>query len=117
MSQLLTWRSFSMLKRISAIYQFTAAYREEQKLLKILHGTTNRVIQSRKLDLKNQMKDDIDLSANEDPLSGRKKVAFLDLLLQSKTPEGDPLSKEVIREEVDTFMFEVSIIFILNKKC
>lgn len=105
-----------MWKRISAIYRFSSAYREEQKLLKILHGTTNRVIQSRKLNLKNQINGDVDLSGNEDSFSGRKKVAFLDLLLLGKTPEGESLSDEVIREEVDTFMFEVSVVLFHFKK-
>jgi hypothetical protein len=31
---------------------------------------------------------------------------FLDMLLESKDDEGDPLPDEGIREEVDTFVFE-----------
>lgn len=90
-------------------------YRDEQKCLKVLHETTNQVIQSRKLALKTQDVDKISKEkVNEDDLSGRKKVAFLDLLLLSKTAEGEPLSDEVIREEVDTFMFEVR--FLLRSK-
>lgn len=40
--------------------------------------------------------------------NGRK--ALLDILLQSTTADGKSLSNEDIREEVDTFMFEVSIL-------
>lgn len=36
------------------------------------------------------------------------KKALLDILLQSITVDGKSLSNEDIREEVDTFMFEVS---------
>lgn len=37
------------------------------------------------------------------------KMALLDILLQSTTADGQFLSNEDISEEVDTFMFEVSV--------
>lgn len=37
---------------------------------------------------------------------GSKKMALLDILLKSSV-DGQPLSNEDIREEVDTFMFGV----------
>lgn len=99
---------FDTLKRVEFIYRFTDMYHQEQKVLKILHNFTHSVIVSRKQELATEsekVKQTLNTS-EENEMGIKKKTAFLDLLLQSSVG-GQPLSNEDIREEVDTFMFEV----------
>lgn len=70
--------------------------KRHQQLIEKLHSFTESVINERKLKSLENFVDDF---------GSKKKLAFLDLLLQSRV-DGKPLDDEGIREEVDTFMFE-----------
>jgi cytochrome P450 family 4 len=94
----------SILKRYDCIFRFTKDYEIQQKCLKILHGYTNNVIDSKRRELEEKRKDK--KWRDVDDLGRRKKKVFLDLLLEG-TVDGQSMSDKEIREEVDTFMFGV----------
>lgn len=87
------------------MFQFTPTYRRQQALIKSLHSFTDKVIVERREKLLHES-NKVTRDHNENVV-GKKKLALLDLLLQS-TVDGNLLTNEEIREEIDTFMFEVS---------
>nr|XP_019591627.1 PREDICTED: cytochrome P450 4V2 [Rhinolophus sinicus]XP_019591628.1 PREDICTED: cytochrome P450 4V2 [Rhinolophus sinicus] len=77
---------------------------EHKRCLKIVHAFTNKVIAERA----NELKRDEECKGDDKGTtsSKNKRQAFLDLLLNVTDDEGNKLSHNDIREEVDTFMFE-----------
>jgi cytochrome P450 family 4 len=102
-SGLLSKRIFTFYLRNDFCFNLTSLKRRQDELLKILHSFTDEVIVSRREEI---MKGDkVETSHDQDDIGVKKKMAFLDVLLQS-TIDGKPLTNMDIREEVDTFMFE-----------
>uniref|UniRef100_A0A1I8PDX4 Cytochrome P450 n=2 Tax=Stomoxys calcitrans TaxID=35570 RepID=A0A1I8PDX4_STOCA len=91
---------FSILQPIKKMRQ--------TKLIQIMHQFTRNVIAKRREELKNN-KRNTNAAYNEDntysEIGAKRRMALLDVLLQA-TVNGEPLTDEDIREEVDTFMFE-----------
>lgn len=97
-------RSLDFLLRYNFFFRFSPMAWKQRQLLKVLHSFTDRVIVGRRKMLK-EFNQNLLENPLEDDMGIKKKMAFLDLLLQS-TINGKPLTNLEIREEVDTFMFE-----------
>ncbi|KRT79164.1 cytochrome P450 [Oryctes borbonicus] len=100
MNEIIRTRLFSPLKRFDFVYYLSPEYRMEKKALATIHGYTMSVIKKRKREL--ELNGNLIQDCNGE---NKKRLAFLDLLLQCEL-DGKPLTNEEIREEVDTFMFE-----------
>lgn len=108
-SNMMAERFMSPLQRFDATMKlfFPFLFRKLMKNIKVMHDFTDKVISERRDTLQktlseSQGKADV---AEEDDVGSKRRMALLDVLLQS-TIDGKPLSNEDIREEVDTFMFE-----------
>ncbi len=113
-NHIIHFRTTGSLIRSDFFFQFTTLCKQQTNALKILHGFTDSVIQERRKKLVNQRNESSDDTTPVDTNT------FLDILLQGRI-DGKPLSNLDIREEVDTFMFEVgldtlTIFYCSNKK-
>ncbi|KAI5735236.1 hypothetical protein M8J77_016046 [Diaphorina citri] len=88
----------------SLIFGLTRDGKRHEENLKILQGFTRQVIEERKAArAAGGVREGNDLDEN---FGKKKRVAFLDLLLEASESSETPLTDEELREEVDTFMFE-----------
>ncbi|XP_030855600.1 cytochrome P450 4V2 isoform X2 [Strongylocentrotus purpuratus] len=103
MSHLIVSRIRNFMLWPDWIYNRTDAGKDHEKALQILHGVTNKMIQER---LHDPLHSPNGGTYEDDAVTRkRKRIAFLDLLLQMHR-EDATFTLEAIREEVDTFMFE-----------
>lgn len=102
--QIVLRRQFSMIKRFECLFKYTSDYKQLRELVVTLHNFTDSVIKKRREELARNGEVPKD---EEEDNGSKKKAVFLNLLLQVRDEGGVPLSDEDIREEVDTFMFEV----------
>ncbi|XP_025831452.1 cytochrome P450 4d2 isoform X2 [Agrilus planipennis] len=93
-------RGINIVYKLEFLYQRTNLYKQELQALDVLHSTTQSVIKNKKAKMGNSSVTD----ETENEYGIKKKLAFLDLLLQS-TIDGRPLSDAELQDEVSTFMF------------
>lgn len=112
MCRIIIERSTSILKSNNFLYTWSKDYRKEHQAVKILHDYTKNVIKKRKEQLKAS-----DAFAEEevDETGRKKRLTLLDLLLKINVQDSVMITEDEIREEVDTFMFAVSYIFVVGK--
>lgn len=79
------------------LFKFSSLKREYDESLDILHKFTKSVIKDKREEIATHAR-------NKTVSTG--PIAFLDLLLSVRLPDGSQLSDADVQEEVDTFMFE-----------
>ena len=96
-------RNFDILMRFDLFFKISKYYKRQKNSLEILHSFTDEVISIRREELfskiKNKQNNQNGPSETED-LGIKRKIAFLDMLLQV-TIDGKPLTNLEIREEVE----------------
>ncbi|XP_030749698.1 probable cytochrome P450 4d14 [Sitophilus oryzae] len=90
-----------------SIYKFTWTQYKESKLLKVLHGFVDEVIERKIKDINTESKKNVVNNGTPalENVEEKERMVFLDLLLKSNI-NGRPLTKTELRDEVNTFMFE-----------
>ncbi|XP_057367283.1 cytochrome P450 4C1-like [Daphnia carinata] len=99
--RLLVERFQNPFMRNPTIFSFTALGKEHERLLKTLHGFTESVIHNRREVLSQKINDEIDHTET----GIKNRLPLLDLLLKASN-NGEVLSSQDIRNEIDTFMVE-----------
>ncbi|XP_069704237.1 cytochrome P450 4C1-like isoform X2 [Periplaneta americana] len=105
MSHVIMIRNFSPWQHSDLIFNLSPLGKLSRKCLTVIHGMTDYVINKRKKEIMQDMKERKCESGEDIVFGAKRRLAFLDLLLLSSL-EDNKLTDEEIRDEVNTFIFE-----------
>lgn len=98
-------RTMIIWQQSDFMYRLLGLKKEQDACLAVLHKFTLDIIRERRRIHQEAKAREQECSEEEQVLGkGKRRLAFLDLLLETSN-DGETLSDEDIREEVDTFMF------------
>ncbi|XP_069959762.1 cytochrome P450 4C1 isoform X2 [Cherax quadricarinatus] len=100
---LIQYQEFRPWLRNDFLFKLLGYAKEYDACLKILHNMSTSTIREKKKYLKNN-KNKTAVHQEDDVLGKKKRLAFLDLLLEY-AEDNPEFTEEEIRKEVDTFMF------------
>ncbi|KAM3915132.1 cytochrome P450 4A4-like [Leptodactylus fuscus] len=98
LSRLVDYRYFCLPYHNDLIFYLSPHGFRFRRAMKIAHEHTDKVIKERKQSLKEELE--------LEKIQKKRHLDFLDILLCAKDENGQGLSDEDLRAEVDTFMFE-----------
>ncbi|XP_072025349.1 uncharacterized protein, partial [Amphiura filiformis] len=99
-SDLFTERFRFVPYHLNLIFQLSPSGFKWRRCLRVLHGKSEDAIRKRRQELKKLKEKGISVTKRG------KYMDFLDILLQARDVNGEGMTDQEIREEVDTFMFE-----------
>lgn len=135
MCDILHSRQVKIHLRLDPLFNMTKIKREQERLLGIIHGLTRKVVKQKKaifeknfaegklpspslseiikddapepavISQGSMLRDDLD-AIDENDIGEKRRLAFLDLMIETAKTGAGELSDEEIKEEVDTIMFE-----------
>ncbi|OAD58325.1 Cytochrome P450 4g15 [Eufriesea mexicana] len=104
MCDIIHQRQFKMHLRFDFLFKLSDYGKEQNRQLNTIHNLTSKVIKRKREEAYTKILDDLD-ELDEKDIGEKKRLAFLDLLLEL-SKNGAKLTDEEIKEEVDTIMFE-----------